>query len=271
MSLNSSGPASARSRAAPRPLWPGAKVIIPAHKSSLRIRQPPAERVERLCCFCHCFCAAAASTDARAAPVEATPVALPPVWFVALCGLVFFLLWSLPPVRASLMKYVQTGEAIVAVLTGLVVGGYTLLRRADALATSRANAASAAAAAAAEAAAAAAAAAEKDRAVLLDTNRKSGGSALWRASSVDGLRRVYAALPSVQPLPAILFSATQLHDRLLKHESYAAYAPLFLSLALDGVSLPTLDSARLEECGVRAEHAPGLAAFLVTLCQNAEV
>ena len=78
-------------------------------------------------------------------------------------------------------------------------------------------------------------------------------------------------LPGVRPLPATLFSATQLHDRIQAHALYSAYAPLFLSKALDGVSLPTLDAARLEECGVRAEHAPGLAAFLATLCENAEV
>ena len=61
------------------------------------------------------------------------------------------------------------------------------------------------------------------------------------------------------------------HDRILAHASYSAYAPLFLSNALDGVSLPMLDAAQLEACGVRAEHAPGLAAFLATLCENAEV
>lgn len=85
------------------------------------------------------------------------------------------------------------------------------------------------------------------------------------------MRRMYAALPNVLPQPAILFSAAQLHDRIQKHAAYSAYAPLFLSKALDGVSLPMLDAARLEECGVWAEHAAGLAAFLATLCENAEV
>jgi hypothetical protein len=106
---------------------------------------------------------------------------------------------------------------------------------------------------------------------LLDINRKIGGFALWRVSCSDGLRRVYTALPSVQPLPAILFSAKQLHARIQEHELYCAYAPLFLSNALDGVSLPTLDTEQLMACGVRAEHAPGLAAFVATLCESAEV
>lgn len=47
--------------------------------------------------------------------------------------------------------------------------------------------------------------------------------------------------------------------------------PLFLAKALDGASLPTLGAAQLVECGVRVEHAPGLAAFLVTLCENSAV
>jgi hypothetical protein len=58
------------------------------------------------------------------------------------------------------MKYVLTFEAFLGVFFFLVVGGYALFRRFDTSAR------------------AASAAAEKYRAVLLDTNRKSGGFAL---------------------------------------------------------------------------------------------
>jgi hypothetical protein len=180
------------------------------------------------------------------------------------CTLAALLLSRIPEVLASVLKYAQTGEAITAAFAALVLAGYALFQRSDRLATKRANAAEKRAAAVAEAA-------KEDRALLIDTNRKAGSSALWRAATNDGLRRIYTAYPEVRPLPATLFTATQLHDRILAHASYSAYAPLFLSNALDGVSLPTLDAARLEEFGVLAEHAPGLAAFLATLCENAEV
>jgi hypothetical protein len=256
-SLPSSRPVSVRSL---RLLCSSAKVTAAADRCSRPLTRllPPLEsfssRSDRSRCprQSRC-CASAIPSESSAAPIEPKPDALPPTWLVALFVFAFCLLCWIPPVRESLMKYVQTGEAIVSIFSFLVVGGYALFRRFDTYAR------------------AASAAAEKDRAVLLDTNRKSSGFALWRASHSDGLRRVYTASPSLQPLPAILLNASQLHERILGHELYSAYAPLFLAKALDGASLPTLGAAQLVECGVRAEHAPGLAAFLVTLCENSAV
>lgn len=116
------------------------------------------------------------------------------------------LLLRIPLVLASFLKYMQTGEGIIAAFTALVLAGYTLFRFSESQAALRANAASAAAAAAemhaaaaAEAAekhaAAAAAAAKEVYALLVDTNRKTEGFSLWRTSSNDGMLRLFSALP----------------------------------------------------------------------------
>ena len=177
---------------------PSAKVSAARGSCPLSVLlPPPAHSIapSRSCSRCtrlSRLCATAASTEASAAAVGSPP-SLPPTWFVAVCAIAALLLFRIPLVLAGLVKYVQTGEAITAAFTALVLTGYALFRRFDTLATLRANAAAAAAATAEERAAVAAAAAAEDRAVLLDTNRKAGGFALWRASSSDGLRRLYAA------------------------------------------------------------------------------